>query len=241
MTSACALEVRSGRLPSQAVERVVARAVAGDHSAWDALIDEFGGVVWAATRAHRLDSADAADAFQVTWMRLVESLGRINDPARLGPWLATTARRECLAVLRRARTDGWISRGDDLPDLPSDAPHPAERLIGEESVAALREALNRLKRRDRALLRMLTVEPVSSYEEISAALNMPIGSIGPTRARALARLRDEAARSGLIAQPLTSAAPTARSRPQPKPRSSPPGSRVRKATASTLSTAAAPS
>jgi RNA polymerase sigma factor (sigma-70 family) len=187
-----------GRLAGDDVARLVGRAVDGDQAGWNALIDEFGGVVWATARAHRLSGADAADVFQTTWMRLVENLHGIRDPACLGGWLATTARHESLRVIRRAVR--LIPRSDDLPDLPSDAPHPDERLITEQNGIAVQTALERLGPRDRALLRMLAAEPAPSYAEISAALGIAIGSIGPMRARALTRLRREAARVGLIAQ-----------------------------------------
>lgn len=81
---------------------LVARAADGDEAAWNALVDEFGGLVWATTRAHRLSAADAADVFQITWIRLVENLDRIQDLAHVNGWLATTARRESLSLLRRS-------------------------------------------------------------------------------------------------------------------------------------------
>jgi RNA polymerase sigma factor (sigma-70 family) len=183
------------RLPGEEVARLVARAADGDHGAWNALVDAFGGVVWATTRAYRLSGPDAADVVQTTWMRLVGNLDRIHDPACLGSWLATTARRECLAEIRRARR--VVPQGDDLPEPSGDVPHPGARLIEEQRTVALRTALERLAPRDRALLRMLAAEPAPSYEEIGAALDLAVGSIGPTRARALARLRREAARVGL--------------------------------------------
>lgn len=186
-----------GRLASDQVGLLVTRAADGDEAAWNALIDEFGGLVWATTRAHRLSGADAADVFQTTWMRLVEKLDGIQDPARLGGWIATTARHESLNVIRRAVR--LIPSSDDLPDLPSDAPHPDERLISEHDAIAVQTALERLGPRDRALLRILAAEPTPSYAEISAALGIAIGSIGPMRARALTRLRREAARVGLSA------------------------------------------
>jgi RNA polymerase sigma factor (sigma-70 family) len=187
-----------GRLAGDRVALLVARAADGDQAAWNALIDEFGGVVWATTRAHRLSDADAADVFQTTWMRLVENLGGIRDPTRLGAWLATTARHESLSVIRRALR--MIPRSDDLPDLPSDDPHAAERLSAEQNAIDVRIALERLGLRDRALLRMLAADPTPSYAEIGAALGIAIGSIGPMRARALTRLRREAVCVGLLAQ-----------------------------------------
>jgi RNA polymerase sigma factor (sigma-70 family) len=183
------------RRPSDQVARLLTRAANGDQAAWNALIDEFGGLVWAITRAHRLNAADAADVFQTTWMRLVENLDRIQDPARLGAWLATTARRESLSIIRRAAR--LIPRPDDLPDLPSDTAHPAARLIRDQDAVAVQTALERLEPRDRALLQMLAAEPPPSYAEISAALGIAMGSIGPTRARALARLRREFTQVGV--------------------------------------------
>jgi RNA polymerase sigma factor (sigma-70 family) len=199
MTSARSQETTSRpRLARDDVARLVARAADGDHGAWNALIDEFGAVVWAATRAHRLNEADAADVFQTTWMRLVEHVDRIHDPASVGAWLATTARRQCLGVIRRAAR--LVPLGDDLPDVPSDAPNAGELLVSRQDAAVIRAALAQLSPRDRMLLRMLATEPAPSYDEIGAALGMAIGSIGPTRARALERLRREVARAGMTAE-----------------------------------------
>jgi RNA polymerase sigma factor (sigma-70 family) len=161
------------RRAADEVARLVARAVDGDQLAWNALVEEFAGVVWAATRAYRLNRADAADVVQTTWMRFVQHAHRIKDPTCLGAWLATTARRECVDVIHRASR--LIPRSHDLPDLPSDAPHHAQRLITEQHAAVLQIALQRLGPRDCALLRMLSTEPSPSYNEIGAALNMPIG------------------------------------------------------------------
>jgi RNA polymerase sigma factor (sigma-70 family) len=193
-----------GRLASDRVALLAARAADGDEAAWTALVDRFGGVVRATTRAHRLSDADAADVFQTTWMRLVENLDDIRDPTRLGGWLATTARRECLNVIRRAVR--LIPCSDDLPEIPSDDPHPHERLSSEQNALDLQRALERLALRDRALLHMLVAEPTPSYTEISAALGIAVGSIGPMRARALTRLRREGARVGLITQGFERAA-----------------------------------
>lgn len=183
--------VRRARLAREDVARLFARAANGEQAAWNALVHEFGAMVWATTRAHRLNDADAADVFQTTWLRLVENVDSIRDPTLLGAWLATTARRECLAVIRRASR--LVPRVEDLADLPSDAPLADDRLIAEQNADAVRAALARLQPRQRALLRMLAADPPSTYDEIGAALGMRIGSIGPTRARALQRLRTETA------------------------------------------------
>lgn len=183
------------RLTPEATTCLVEHAAAGDEHAWQGLVDEFGGLVWAVTRAHRLGDADAGDVAQTTWLRLVEHLSLLKDPERVGAWLATTARRECLGVLRRSAR--LVAHGDDLPEPAEDAPTHDTALLTQERDATLWRAFAHLSERDRALLRMLMADPVPSYEEIGAALGMPIGSIGPTRARALQRLRREVERLGL--------------------------------------------
>lgn len=179
-----------GRLAGEHVALLIARATDGDQAAWNALVDEFGALVWATTRVHGLTAAQAADVVQSTWMRLVENLKHVEDPARLGAWLAMTARRESLKVIRSA---GPISRSLALRDCPRDARTPAERLITGHNGVAVQAALQRLAPRDRALLRMLASKPTPRDAEISAALGIAIDSIAPMRARALTRLRREAA------------------------------------------------
>ncbi len=183
------------RLSPGALSRLVDCAAAGDEHAWHGLVDELAGLVWAVTRAHRLGDADAGDVSQTTWLRLVEHLDRLEDPARVGAWLATTARRECLGVLRRSAQ--LVPHGDELPEPADDVPPHDTALLTQERDATLWRAFARLSERDRALLRILMADPAPSYEEIGAALGMPIGSIGPTRARALQRLRREVERLGL--------------------------------------------
>ena len=169
---------------------LVSAAAAGDQAAWSTLVDRYSGLVWAIARNHRLGAADADEAFQTTWLRLVEHIDRLQDPARVGGWLATTARHESLRLLRRANRQ--IPMGDDLPEPERHAPAPDEALLLADRDATLREAFARLPERDQRLLRLLTADPMPCYEEISLALNMPTGSIGPTRARCLRRLRREA-------------------------------------------------
>jgi RNA polymerase sigma factor (sigma-70 family) len=182
------------------IAALVERAAAGDERAWDDLVTEFGGLIWAVTRAHRLSHADAAEVAQITWTRLVEHVDRLQDPARVGAWLATTARRESLGIRRRG---GRIAlRGDDFPEYASEAPAHGTRLVEQERDDVLWKAFELLHPRDRELLRMLIADPRPSYEEISAALDMSIGSIGPTQARALEKLRREVERLGVTADEL---------------------------------------
>jgi RNA polymerase sigma factor (sigma-70 family) len=169
------------------LEELVRAAAAGDQAAWDAIVARFGNLVWATVRAHRLSRDDAAEVAQTTWLRLVENLDRIRDPERLGGWLATTARRECLRHIRlRARelptedADVFESPSDDAPGLA---------LLTDERDRGLWRAFGRLSERCQSLLRLLVSAGEPSYEEIGIALDMPVGAIGPTRMRCLEKLR----------------------------------------------------
>lgn len=170
---------------------LVTSASAGDQSAWDALVDRYQSRVWAIARAHRLSTADAEDVFQVTFLRLVTHIGTIRDPNRVGAWLATTARHECLRLLRRAgrsvpSDDDSVLDGADHLMPPLDV-----KLLADERRVALWKALGRLSEQCQRLLRVLMADPEPTYEEVSKALGMPIGSIGPTRGRCLKHLGRE--------------------------------------------------
>jgi RNA polymerase sigma factor (sigma-70 family) len=177
------------RPPVTAETHIVTAAARGDQRAWNQLVQRYSNLLWAIARAHRLSTGDAADVVQTTWLRLIEHLPAIRSPDAVGAWLATTARRECLRTLRGTAR---CQPSDNLDALvePSTGDVDA-RLLREERDASIRDAFERLPHRDQALLRLLTADPAPSYEEISAALGMPIGSIGPTRGRALERLRNE--------------------------------------------------
>jgi RNA polymerase sigma factor (sigma-70 family) len=169
---------------------LVRAAANGDQGAWNDLVDRFSGLVWGVARKHRLNDSDAADVCQATWLRLVEHLGNLREPEAVAGWLVTTARRECLRVLRESdrqipvdvATEIDLRADDTLPDADA-------ALLELERAEALRRAFAGLPASCRALLAMLLADPPHSYVEISERLGMPIGSIGPTRARALDRLR----------------------------------------------------
>lgn len=109
------------------------RADAGDQDAWNALVDRYTNLLWGVGRAHRLSTVDAADVVQTTWLRLIENMDRIQDPERLPGWLATTARRECLAVLRRAGREPLGSGDDAALDVIDDLAEPLDaRLLADE-------------------------------------------------------------------------------------------------------------
>jgi RNA polymerase sigma factor (sigma-70 family) len=181
------------------VAAVVRAAAGGDEAAWGWLVDRFGGLVWAIARAHRFNDTDAADVAQTTWLRLIEHLDRIRDPERVGAWIATTARRECLRTLRGSSRQVPVGDDELLEVDDPHAPTPDTRLVDAERHAALWRAINTLPTRCRQLLRVLLADPPPSYEEVSAALDMPIGSIGPTRGRCLERLRHSPVLAGINA------------------------------------------
>lgn len=179
----------TGPEDDEAVAGLVLRAAAGDRLAWEGLVDRFGGVVWAVARGFRLSTSDCGDVSQATWLRLVEHIDRLRDPARVGAWLATTARRECLRCI--ARRDRWVLSGDGaILDAVADAgPAVDDALLAQENAHAVREALGTLPPAWRRLMELLMADPCPSYDEISRRLGMPVGSIGPTRGRCLERMR----------------------------------------------------
>jgi RNA polymerase sigma factor (sigma-70 family) len=175
---------------------LVARVRAGDERAWVTLTDRYTNLLWSVARAMRLDRADAADAVQTTWLRLVERLDSVREPEYLGSWLVTTVRRECLVILRRtARVRTGLSAGWE--DLPAATDPLDEALLREERDAALWTAFGRLTARCQTLLRVLMADPPPSYAEVAEALALPVGSIGPTRQRCLNSLREVMAAASL--------------------------------------------
>jgi RNA polymerase sigma factor (sigma-70 family) len=184
---------------------LLAQAADGDQRAWDALVEQHSRLLWAVARSYRLDQADAADVVQTAWLRLVEHLHRIEDPARLVGWLVTTTRRECLRVLRRSGRERLVATEEGALDVVDETAEPLDtRLINDERNAELWQAFGRLPERCQRLLRIAVAMP-KAYDEVSAALDMPVGSIGPTRARCLARLRTLLGGTGLAGDADTGA------------------------------------
>ena len=183
-------------MPALALAPLTQEAAAGCEDAWRDLVSRFDPMLRGIVRGYRLDDADVEDVVQTTWIRAYRNLDRLNEPAAVGAWLAITARREALRTLQRG-----------VRELPSAEPQPLEEAGGEtpEDIAsrrerrhALRAAVRRLPGRQRELLSEMLRRPCASYEEIAVALQMPVGSIGPTRERALARLRDDTALAGVL-------------------------------------------
>lgn len=181
---------RSAELPSPpSVAALVEKARVGDPRAWEDLVSRFGGMIAATGRRYRLAPADVAELQQTTWLRLVENIHRIEQPERVGGWLATTARRESLQLLRRAAKyhGGADQMLANMPD--KHLPEPDARPIAEERDVVLRAAWDRLKPRCQELLSILLTADPMGYKALSELLGMPVGSIGPTRGRCLEQLR----------------------------------------------------
>ena len=176
-------------LRSVTVATLVEKARQSDAGAWEELVTRFGGMIAATGRRYRLTPSDVSELQQTTWLRLVENLHRIEQPERVGGWLATTARRESLQLLRRA---GKYHSGADqmLANMPDKhLPEPDARPIAEERETVLRAGWGRLKPRCQELLSLLISDDPVGYKDLSKLLQMPVGSIGPTWARCLEHLR----------------------------------------------------
>lgn len=171
------------------LERLVEDALDGDQGAWNAIVDRYAPIVWSVCRQFRLSDADAADVSQTVWLRTVERLSTLREPAALPGWLSTVTRRECLHVASDARRRPWPLETEthDVPADP-DATAPDAELLAAEQRAMLQEAFAGLSQRCRELLALIFQDP-RPYHEISSRLGMPTGSIGPTRSRCLDRLR----------------------------------------------------
>lgn len=186
-------------------------AADGDQTAWNDIVDRFSGLLWATCHAYRLSPADASDVYQLTWLRLLEHLESIRDPARLPGWLATTCRRECLVLLRRNKrllpVDDerllYLSSDPTGGDFGSGQAADTPLLVADRD-AGLWHAFQLLSERCQQVLRMLVVIPENgppSYQLAAQALGLPTGSLGPTRGRCLAQLRDLLDAEGISGAP----------------------------------------
>jgi len=181
------------------VTDLVARAKDGDRQAWDALVERYAPLIWSICRRHRLGRADADDVGQSVWLRLVDQLDRVRDPAALPGWLATTARRECLRVLCATQGPRATLYARDVESLPDERAGVADQgLLTAERHAALREAFGQLPPNGQQLMALLIADPPLPYADISAQLGIPVGSIGPNRSRYLDKMRRHPAIAALM-------------------------------------------
>jgi RNA polymerase sigma factor (sigma-70 family) len=176
-------------LGSADVAELVRRAADGDRQAWERLVDQFARLIWSITVEFKLVESDAADVCQTTWLRLLEHIDRIEHPDRVGSWLAATARNECLRSLAARKRIVLAQDEEVLSSAVASSPEIDERILADERDQIVRDAMSRLPGRWQRLLELLMADPPASYVDISTELDLPVGSIGPTRGRCLARLR----------------------------------------------------
>jgi RNA polymerase sigma factor (sigma-70 family) len=165
---------------------LVLAARGGDSSAWTTLIGRFDTTLRRIAGSYRLAPADVDDIVQATWLDLLQDIGRLREPAAIAGWLATATRHKALRLVR-ARLREHLTDDPVVIDH-ADVQGPEASVLASERRTALTRALATLPHRHRRLLTLLLIQPALDYEQVSAQLAMPVGSIGPIRARALARL-----------------------------------------------------
>ncbi|MFE6285161.1 RNA polymerase sigma factor [Streptomyces sp. NPDC057877] len=173
---------------------LLAGCARGEAEAWDETVDRFGRLVWSVARSHRVSRCDAEDVRQLTWFRLMQNVHRIRDPERLGDWLATVARREAIRAASRDRRLVMVGDSEALESLVGhreDGHHesPEQITLRADRRREVARALESLSEQCRGVLLHALQDPPPSYQEIAAALAMPVGSVGPIRTRCLRRLR----------------------------------------------------
>ncbi len=175
-------------MDEQPIADLLRAAAAGSRPAWDAIVERYGRLVWSVVRGFRLDDAAAADVTQTVWLRLVEHCDRIRDPERLPGWLAATARNEAMRVSNKQRRQIPSEFEFDIAD--DNTPAAIEHLVDFELRAAVLQAFAQLPEEGQQLLRLLCTDPPLDYQTIAEVMGRPVGSIGPTRARLLEKLRE---------------------------------------------------
>jgi RNA polymerase sigma factor (sigma-70 family) len=181
--------IAGGRPPAADADRelvsLVRSAAAGDELAFAGLVARFDRPLRSIARSYRLSGWDVDDVVQSTWIQFLEHGRALREPAAVSGWLATTARRYCLRLLQANVRE--VLTEDAAGETGCDGRLDVEVLAAEQR-AALDASLSRLSDRQRGLMTLLLDEPDLSYEEVGRRLGLPVGSIGPTRARSLSRL-----------------------------------------------------
>ena len=170
--------------------RLVESAVGGDQRAWRELVQRYTPLVESVLRRYRLSSGDSEDVSQAVWLRLVENLARIREPLALPGWISTTTRNEALRLVVANRRRDQLTDWSDVqgPAVPSEAVVTLDELVRGQRDRLLRDGLEVLSPKNRTLLLLLHAEPQLTYSEIGRLLDIPVGSIGPTRARSLKKM-----------------------------------------------------
>ena len=172
---------------------LVGRIRAGDRTAWRELVDQYEPLLRRLARQYRLSGQDTDDAIQLTWLRCLEHIDQITHADRLRGWLATVCRRESMRLATKRRRE--IALGEQtvtrLVDEGQEELDPVAEMVRRDEHDRLSRAITALPERQRLVLVELLKEENRSYHDLSQRLGLPVGSIGPTRQRAIARLRQD--------------------------------------------------
>jgi len=185
--------------PAHDSEELVDRIRARDESAWRDLSDRYEPLLRWLARQHGLSADDAADVIQLTWLRCLEHIDQLAHKEKLGSWLATICRRECMRLATSGRREIPLSEPDMVPLMTGqggECDPCAEVLRGDER-HRLYTAIMALPERQRMVVVEVLKREDRSYLDLSQRLGLPVGSIGPTRQRALTRLRRDPRLAGL--------------------------------------------
>jgi RNA polymerase sigma factor (sigma-70 family) len=174
---------------TRSLTELVRAAQGDDPGAWNELVERLGNLVWSITRSFGIPAHDAVDVCQTTWLQLARRIDRISDPERLGLWLATTTRRECMVYLARVTGPRRAEPFETLTGRASTAPPIEDTIVEREESRRLWNAVQKLPAGCRGLIRLFLADPEPSYAEVAAALDMPVNSVGPRRRRCLDKLR----------------------------------------------------
>jgi RNA polymerase sigma factor (sigma-70 family) len=194
------------RLPfdTESLERLLIRCQRGDEDAWSRLIEETSDLVWSVARRQGMKEDDAADVFQGTYLALYGSLASLRSGQALPKWLGVTAARECHRVRLRTSRMASVDPEPILDGIPDTGSSAAETYQADVDAFLTRRALVELGGRCRDLLQMLYFQESADYVEIAQAIGMPVGSIGPTRARCLAKLKKILEKEGFFTDDVSS-------------------------------------
>ncbi|GIJ57468.1 RNA polymerase sigma factor [Virgisporangium aurantiacum] len=180
---------------------LIKASINGADDAWDELVRRHARLVAVVIRQYRLRPADAQDVSQIVWLRLIESLEHIREPAALPGWLVTTTRRECQRYAQRGSRTVVVDPATLTSMTAPDAPDAGDALLATERHQVLRDGLAELSPEQQRLIALLSSDPPATYADISRILNIPIGSVGPTRRRVLEKLRQTAAVQSYLRSP----------------------------------------
>ncbi|MFF8810702.1 RNA polymerase sigma factor [Streptomyces pactum] len=187
-------------MPEQALDELVSGALNGDQESWNRIVERYSPLIWAIAKGHRLSPADCGDVSQATWLRVVQHLDRLRSPDRLAQWISTAARRESLNHLARSKRHIPVGPAEVLDQAQDADDQPEHMALARERDDEVLTAFCALPARCQALLSLLVAEPPMPYSEVSAALDMPRGSIGPVRRRCLAHLERLMKKQGRVSR-----------------------------------------